>query len=309
MQKIRYKFRGESIIESVKTVENSRIFGFPCSNSDDCDPYEVTLGDGFYIFECWGGNGNGVVNRGNGSYTKGTIHITNDTTFFIHIGASNGKYNSVPPWASTSYGYNGGGATDIRISSLPYYEFESLKSRIMVSAGGGSIEYASGYGMNGGALIGEPGITTLNGDGNARNILANGGSQESGGDGNSSYVIVGSFGLAGFLNETSDWGATGGGGYYGGGGGADISGGGGGSGYIADGVLHGYVLNGSQFFLDPDNNLEKGHSGDGFAIIECIQNFESSIHHEKNLFNPVFFYILLTSYFYKIAIDHNTCQE
>ena len=50
----------------------------------------------------------------------------------------------------------GGGATDFRLTSGEWYDFESLKSRIMVAAGGGGARY-SGYG---GALIGGAGYAS-----------------------------------------------------------------------------------------------------------------------------------------------------
>ena len=43
-----------------------------------------------------------------------------------------------------------------------------------------------------------------------------GANQTSGGTKGGMYFVKGSFGLAGYLNDTTDWGATGGGGYYGG---------------------------------------------------------------------------------------------
>ena len=83
----------------------------------------------------------------------------------------------------------------------------------MVAAGSGTWDYIEGTGMNAGALTGESGESASSVYGFRVSYGAN---QTSGGGTHSSLNYVGSFGLAGYMNSTGDWGATGGGGYYGG---------------------------------------------------------------------------------------------
>ena len=140
---------------------------------------------GYYQFELWGAQGGNSVgnnsvtcsgNRGKaygsgcggfGSYTTGTVLLNKDDKVYIYVGQRgyNGGGNKPGGWnggGSSTYDHSdneasgsGGGATDIRIvpTSTPtkWNEFDSLKSRIMVAAGGGggSDVYVAG---NGGTL-------------------------------------------------------------------------------------------------------------------------------------------------------------
>lgn len=84
------------------------------------------------------------------------------------------------------YGRGGGGATDIRLNNSGVLQYNSLKTRIMVAAGGGSANnrsggYGEGNGGAGGALEGKIGISinNSNGYGYARGT---GGTQTNGGE-------------------------------------------------------------------------------------------------------------------------------
>ena len=138
--------------------------------------YNVTLEPGYYRFECWGAqggsgllNGEYAVPGGNGAYVSGYIQIRITTTFYCFVGGAGG--NGIPKvMVAADGGYNGGGkggpdsndddgsgggggASDIRVINGDYDNIESLKSRIIVSAGGSGSAY-NAYGAPGGALTG-----------------------------------------------------------------------------------------------------------------------------------------------------------
>lgn len=125
--------------------------------------------DGTYQIELWGASGGHALSQGHlnygsgeGAYTKGTIHLKKGEIIYLHIGGQgeNGRLNydgTLTPFGYPGFGgqggYNGGGkgaddpqsdpagggggATDIRLVSGKWDDFDSLKSRIMVAAGGG----------------------------------------------------------------------------------------------------------------------------------------------------------------------------
>lgn len=126
---------------------------------------------GYYTIELWGAAGgmgrqnNSLVHPGgNGAYTKGSVYLEKDQPIYIYIG---GKGANAPS-ASTggSGGFNGGGkggndttdddasgggggATDIRLVGGAWNNLESLRSRIMVAAGGAGSTYGSVGGAGG----------------------------------------------------------------------------------------------------------------------------------------------------------------
>lgn len=108
---------------------------------------------GYYRLEAWGAQGGRyATNKGGmGAYTAGVVYLTKDETIYVYVGLSNtaAAQNMHPYWnggggthiaSNTSYDY-GGGATDFRIVAGPnastWNDAKSLKSRIMVAAGGG----------------------------------------------------------------------------------------------------------------------------------------------------------------------------
>ena len=150
----------------------------------------------FYKIELWGaqgGNSRGnnstkcSYNRGTaygggcggfGSYTSGWLYVRKDTKLYFYIGQRGldaKPYNNVAGgWnggGSATYDHSddeasgsGGGASDVRLvptsSTTSWNEFDSLKSRIMVAAGGGggSDVYVGG---NGGTLTSANGRYSL----------------------------------------------------------------------------------------------------------------------------------------------------
>ena len=165
-----------------------------------------------------------------GAYTSGEIELKKGTKLYVYVGNHYGFNGS-----ST----NGGGATDIRTqaSSTKYAWSEniSLRSRIMVAAGGGGSSEC-GLGGAGGGLIGYSG--TCKGAGTR---VGSGGTQTSGGVGaiGDSTGKSGGFGFGGDSGYEGSGRVNGGGGggWYGGGGatgkgGSDPSSGGGSS-YIS----------------------------------------------------------------------------
>ena len=183
-------------------------------------PREFSFSSGKYRFECWGAQGKNGTSSGNvagsGGYTSGELVLLKPTVFYIYIGGS-------PP-SLYNKGYNGGGyaqeggggATDIRLVKGSWDDFNSLKSRIMVAAGGGGPDSLDKGGHAGG-LIG----------GDSEGGYGKGGTQTKGGQSGD----VGKFGKGGGMQENGG----GGGGYYGGGSSRNSNdyGGGGGSSFIS----------------------------------------------------------------------------
>ena len=227
-------------INYIYRTNKSIALGYPCE-SDDCTPYIINLRRGTYFFECWGSiaqiwtEDNRDSTPGYGAYTSGKLFVPSRTKFYIYIGHS-GFFNAVilnRQDASTIYAP--GGATDIRLKdSTNWWDTESLISRIMVAAGGGSSEWAFSIGGDGGNIVG--GEST-----SANNTLENitfedkcSGATQTHGSICPNYNISinstdatisptpGTFGIAGIptpYNYTSGWkdyGGIGGGGYYGG---------------------------------------------------------------------------------------------
>ena len=119
-----------------------KVYHFPFKDS----PYEIHLKKGLYMFEAWGAAGTAnecqmaeYEPKGRGAYVNGVIKLTEPKTFYIYVGgqsqSSNEAFNGNMP---SNYTVAGGGATDFRTQKGDYwYDIDSLKSRIMVAAGGG----------------------------------------------------------------------------------------------------------------------------------------------------------------------------
>ena len=128
---------------------------------------------GSYKIELWGaGGGYGLANGvkknapGKGAYTSGEIDLTQGDKLYVYVGQK-GADATVNSGGAKSYngggaggtdpddddGGAGGGATDVRLVSGPWNGGESLRSRIMVAAGGNgsSFTYA---GVSGGTING-----------------------------------------------------------------------------------------------------------------------------------------------------------
>ena len=228
---------------------------------------------GTYKIELWGAQGtnfDSTYQGGKGGYVKGNITLQENEKIYIYVGehgsdrSLDATYNGGGRGADYAdgngyqIGYSGGGATDIRLVSGSWNNFDSLKSRIMVAGAGGgtgaihqpnrllgeNIQYD---------LFGLPGFAGgLNGgDGNnAQPDTSNygvtysstGGTQTSGGYSprevgvSSTHLNDGGFGYGGDNSQYYDsiGGAGGGSGYYGAGGSTRGHGGaGGGSSFIS----------------------------------------------------------------------------
>ena len=199
------------------------------------NPQEIILAKGKYLFEAWGGSGQRTMcqldfdPKGRGAYTSGIISLKKELKLFIYVGQSG--LNQAPSFNGNKLGKgseSGGGATDFRLEKgSNWYTLSSLKSRIMVAAGGGGADCYPGG--DAGALEGNQGTcpSTL--------TLPGVGTQTSGGKAGSGG-FPGEFGVGGFggcSNQDCDGAGGGGGGYYGGGGMIGTGGGSGGSSFIS----------------------------------------------------------------------------
>ena len=154
---------------------------FDYDYTGDVQTFEVPV-SGTYQIELWGasGGGSGSAVGGNGAYVSGKIELSKEQKLYIYVGQNN-TYTSdmcYPSNPNTTFNGSivgtcsvGGGATDVRLTSTTnWYDFDSLKSRIMVAAGGGGAIYAGKAG-SGGGLIGytgtgsRPGATSILGAG------------------------------------------------------------------------------------------------------------------------------------------------
>lgn len=228
--------------------------------------------DGHYNIELWGAGFS--HNRGKGGYTSGDIFLFKNQRLYLYLGGTNTSANTES--FNGGFGSNGGGpgagATDVRLVPGEWKNIESLRSRIMVAAGGGA---GNVEGAHGGGLIGLAAGT------------ATGGTQTAPGTTQSSSYLQASFGIGGS-------GCGGGGGYYGGGGASCASGGAGGSSFISgftgcnaiakngehtDQSIHysGYkftniqMISGNSSMPNPrgDGNIV-GNNSDGFARITLL---------------------------------------
>lgn len=237
---------------------------------------------GRYLIELWGAQG-GDYNANNvggkGAYTSGIINLTKNEKIYVYVGGKGvartaGFNGGAAGGPSTDGTYTaGGGATDVRLVSGIWNNAESLKSRIMVAAGGSGTGYYGAvlHGGAGGALVGLTGNASREGC----HTVATGATQTSAG-----LAINGGASISGFgySSLTTNYGTGGGGGYYGGGSGnatsSCVSSGAGGSSYIS-----GYT---GCVAIDSETSLPKEGCTDGTNDNEC------SIHYSgKKFVNPV----------------------
>ena len=189
--------------------------------------------NGNYKIELWGAEGGTKADYipGKGGYVSGKTDLVNNTNYYVYVGekkliTDTSSFNGSQ--SSTATGAAGGGATDFRLeTSTNWYDFSSLKTRIIVAGGGGSYSSSSYPGADAGGLVG---YRTVGSEGSCSYP----GSQIAGGDEtcwgnthNNQYSI-------GYFGQGSKYGAGGGSGYFGGGGGFHVRGGGsGGSSFIS----------------------------------------------------------------------------
>ncbi len=197
----------------------------------------TALYSGNYKVELYGAQGGSIdsYTGGLGSYTKGIINLKKNQTLYIYVGEQG--FNKDNSTKTSEYTFNGGasgnlrcydyrggigtsisggGATDVRLKNGQWDDFNSLKSRIMVAAGGGGGYDLGTHSAKGGAGGGLEGYSGAKDTAVSNNYAGYGATQNSGGD------INGKFGKGGVasLNTSCNYseGAGGGSGYYGGGG-------------------------------------------------------------------------------------------
>ena len=230
---------------------------------------------GSYTLECWGAQGTPLSGSyagwsvytqtytgGKGGYTKGDISLAASKSLYIFVGnnslvtstitdaiGTRGHSFNGGSYCTNSYGTKcGGGATDVRVLSGTWDNFDSLKTRIMVAGGGGSAGdrgdgYGGGPGGYAGGLTGQDGQVDYRGRyiANWYSWIGTGGSQTGTragmlwisynnlepGWGTDTNIMLGLFGIGANGQD-----GNGGGGWYGGCGGGHASGAGGSS-YIS----------------------------------------------------------------------------
>lgn len=258
--------------------------------------------DGIYKIELWGASGGDIsqYKGGKGAYTKGEIYLSKGENIYIYVGElgkieKNYEIYNGGGNVTLMYGGTGGGATDVRLDNGNWDEFDSLKSRIMVAAGGGGannrgIGFGAGNGGAGGALIGIDGESDEKAytgtDGSIWGYsYGKGGNQVTGGDTIASeagkmkedWLFLkrkkGEFGIGG-----SECQSGGGAGYYGGGPSVHGSAGGGSS-YISG--YEGCVA--IQEESTEDNVMPKENCNDGTKDISCSYHYSGKIFTDANM--------------------------
>ena len=259
---------------NITTDRFEKTYRCSCSyGSKDAEKYDVRLDPGTYKVELWGPSGGCATSTtGRGAYAFAYIRVSLPTTYYLFVGAQgtcsseekqiggcNGGGDSYIGTQDKSKTGSGGGSTDLRTGLYP-------TTRILIAAGGGGKGHNYGYGGNAGSLIG------FNGTGWTNTTFGKGGTQESGGIGGNYYnakALNGSL-LYGSSGIGYGYSAGGGGGGYYGGGGAYESGAGGGSSYISP-SLSGFTKGGNELFhLPASKGYERGHLGDGVAVITLV---------------------------------------
>lgn len=244
-------------------------------SSNDAQTFNVPVGkSGWYKIELWGASGasNGNVSGGRGSYTSGIIYLEENTYLYFYIGGmGNGSTGGLNGGGNgNGTGKGGGGATDVRLLNGPQDDYSSLKSRIMVAAGGSGA--TSEAGQPGGLIEGYE---------NKEAGYGRGGRTNKGGRGldtnNDGSFRKGGEGVTG--------GSGGGAGYFGGSGGSNGKTGGGGSSFIYgyagvsyenvkfDGITtfnHGPISDSNLPYFINGMMAENANVGDGKAKIELI---------------------------------------
>lgn len=297
-----YSLVGVSCGEEEEEIQTITKFNYTGSEQT----YTVPM-NGYYKIEAWGAQGGNVdtyssipsASGGKGAYTYGEIYLEKGTNLYIHVGGQGSK-SSVSTAQIVSGGYNGGGATggqsccnrsfasgggatDIRLSSGVWNNDASLKSRIMVAAGGGgafngsNVETLYNQGGYGGSLVGGAGSQGTNTS--DQYCYGLGATQTSGGkittdcaqaSSVSSGVITGLFGIGGGIATSNSAITGGGGGYYGGSNSGHIASAGGGSSYVSG--YAGCVAIASASSLTP-----KSGCTDGTTNIECSYHYSNKI--------------------------------
>ena len=252
--------------------------------------------DGDYKIDLWGAQGGSSDDAagGKGAYTSGIIHLDKGDELYIYVGGAGSSRTYNDGTGSIAGGYNGGGAgnvsrtnynqkngsgggaTDVRLVSGAWNNATSLRSRIMVAAGGAGIYSATGSsgvqapagGGYGGALTGGSSYYYGSLDGYS-SLTPSGGTQTTGGQSVNEWnrtwyenTYIGGFGY-GATGANSYGGA--GGGYWGGASG-NWKPGAGGSSYIS-----GYK--GCVAVASSESNSPKSGCSNGTTNVECSYHY------------------------------------
>ena len=87
------------------------------------------------------------------SFNSGILEVKDKLTLFVFVGQKGEKQGKNIFNGGGQGQYSGGGATDFRLVNGSWFDFQSLKSRIMVAAGGGGADSGE-PGGHGGGLVG-----------------------------------------------------------------------------------------------------------------------------------------------------------
>ena len=242
---------------------------------------------GFYKVELWGAQGstmNSSYIGGSGAYTSADIYLTKNENLYVYTGSQDvyGGYNGGGTGGqNTTYGAGGGGSTDIRLVNGLWNDPDSLKSRIMVAAGGaGSASRGDGYGDGrggaGGGLIGYDGEYLNHG---TYGGYSYGATQTKGGESYTNDYMSqngwhNEYGNGEFGNAYGRYSVGGGGGYYGGSGIWHV-GGSGGSSFISGHA--GSVAIESADSLTPRKDSSGVQCTDGTTDILCSYHYSGRI--------------------------------
>lgn len=135
--------------------------------------YTVPSGQsGWYKIELWGASGGNATSEtgearagGKGAYTSGLIYLTENQKIYFYIGGTttNSSGGANGGGTGAGKGMGGGGSTDVRIKSGAWDNDASLRTRLMVAAGGGGAEgFKQGAaGGDAGAVIGRSGQSNI----------------------------------------------------------------------------------------------------------------------------------------------------
>ena len=212
---------------------------------DTPNSYELKVPyTGKYKVDLWGASGGSyanaqqgnttvtTVNGGRGAYTSGIIELTKGETIYVYTGEIGKRskqeinFNGGGHGGTSSQSGTGGSATDVRLVNGNWDNFNSLKSRIMVAAGGGAPYgyYYGGTGGDAGGLTGYKGTVGTQGKEDDAEEGGTGATQTSpglGGIGSDPPYSGHASGEAGFFgiggSDFYTFGSGGGSGYYGGG--------------------------------------------------------------------------------------------
>ncbi len=310
---IEYNSENNSLTLTSKSTAYCTLYFFLAEKKYDyTGNYQVFIAPktGNYKIELWGASGEvdigKVDTQGRGAYTKGTIHLNKNDNLYVYVGQI-GIYGEFSFNGGGPGELSGGGATDVRLNIYDtgnWNNFESLKSRIMVAAGGGGganhkgIDYTQEYQRgDGGALKGlDARFCALYSDHCTYDYSGHGATQTSGGKPGQIFAdaidpvetseMTGKFGKGGYgihASNSSFTSSGGGGGYYGGGHGNHPgyawTGGGGGSSYISG--HEGCVAISEE--STEDKVQPKAGCTDGTKDINCSYHYSNKIFTETEM--------------------------